>query len=281
MAIHYEIMITPIEIEEKSDLGNVIKRKKIGIEGLPRWCWKKENPFSAVPKSIEVTYTMIKTMLRGIYHMIAGDISTKEIGGPIAIVQLTGKQAKGGIWSLVTFVAFISINLGILNLLPIPVLDGGHILFNFIEIITRRKISEKIVDIAQKIGLTLLIMLMAFAFYNDIMRLFQTKAFLDYMPGSSNSSPPNRLHNPEGPLMLIVAIDNSLDLLTIAVADGEKILSENECQRYSTYPFGNHRNCHGLRYTCRYRTGDRRCKGPLCHPWTGFIYRYTGFAGIL
>ena len=179
---NYEVMITPKEIEEKSDLGNVVKRKKIGI-GSTEMVLKKESVFSAVPKSIDVTYTMIKTMVRGIYHMIAGDISTKEIGGPIAIVQLTGKQAQGGLWSLVTFVAFISINLGILNLLPIPVLDGGHILFNFIEIITRRKISEKVVAIAQKIGLTLLIMLMAFAFYNDIMRLFQTKAFLDYLPG--------------------------------------------------------------------------------------------------
>ena len=137
--------------------------------------WKKENPISAIPKSIEDTYTMTQTMLRGIYHMIIGDISTKEIGGPIAILQLTGKQAKHGMWSLLIFVAFISINLGILNLLPIPVLDGGHILFNFIEIITRRKVSEKTIDIAQKIGLTLLIMLMAFAFYNDIMRLVQTR----------------------------------------------------------------------------------------------------------
>ena len=190
----YETTITPIEVEEKGELGNITKRKKIGVIGPKEIVWKKENPISAVPKSIEDTYMMTQTMLRGIYHMIIGDISTKEIGGPIAILQLTGKQAKNGMWSLLIFVAFISINLGILNLLPIPVLDGGHILFNFIEIITRRKVSEKTIDIAQKIGLTLLIMLMVFAFYNDIRRLVETKGFLEKITGylkffSSKSSP--------------------------------------------------------------------------------------------
>jgi regulator of sigma E protease len=178
----YETTITPVEVEEKGELGNITKRKKVGIEAPKEIIWKKENPISAIPKSIEDTYMMTHTMLRGIYHMIIGDISTKEIGGPIAILQLTGKQAKNGIWSLFMFVAFISINLGILNLLPIPVLDGGHILFNFIEIVTRRKVSEKTIDIAQKVGLTLLIMLMVFAFYNDIMRLVQT-GFLEKIPG--------------------------------------------------------------------------------------------------
>jgi len=190
----YETTITPVEVEEKTELGNMTKRKKIGVEGPREIIWKKENPFTAFPKSIEVTYMMTQNMIRGIYHMIIGNISTKEIGGPIAILQLTGKQAKNGIWSLVTFVAFISINLGILNLLPIPVLDGGHILFNFIEIITRRKVSERTIGIAQKIGLSLLCMLMAFAFYNDIHRLVETKGFLEKMTDifrffSSKSSP--------------------------------------------------------------------------------------------
>ena len=172
------VTVMPVEIEEKSELGNITKRKKIGVEGPREPIWKKENPLSAIPRSIQITYTMTEQMIRGIYHMITGNISTKEIGGPIAILQLTGQQARNGIWSLATFVAFISINLGILNLLPIPVLDGGHILFNFIEVVTRRRVSENTIDIAQKIGLTLLIMLMAFAFYNDILRLFETSTFM-------------------------------------------------------------------------------------------------------
>lgn len=190
----YETTITPVEVEEKTELGNMTKRKKIGVEGPREITWKKESLLTALPKSIEITYMMTQNMIRGIYHMIVGNISTKEIGGPIAILQLTGKQAKNGIWSLVTFVAFISINLGILNLLPIPVLDGGHILFNFIEIITRRKVPEKTIGIAQRIGLSLLCMLMAFAFYNDIHRLIETKGFLEKVADvfsffSSKSSP--------------------------------------------------------------------------------------------
>jgi regulator of sigma E protease len=170
----FQATITPKEVEENSELGNAVKRKKVGIAPRDGVVPRKENVLSAIPKSLEITWNMTATMVRGLYHMIVGDISTKEIGGPIAIMQLMGKQAEHGIWSLVTFIAFISINLGVLNLLPIPVLDGGHILFNFIEIITRRKVSDKVVDIAQKVGLTLLILLMAFAFYNDIMRNIHT-----------------------------------------------------------------------------------------------------------
>ncbi|HEX2966359.1 MAG TPA: RIP metalloprotease RseP, partial [Syntrophorhabdaceae bacterium] len=181
--------ITPVLVDEKSELGNITKRKKIGVEGPREPVWKRENPFSAVPRSIQITYSMTANMLRGIYHMISGNISTKEIGGPIAILQLTGKQAKNGVWSLATFVAFISINLGILNLLPIPVLDGGHILFNFIEFVTRRRVSDRTINISQKIGLTLLIMLMAFAFYNDIQRLFETNTYLQKIVGFFSSKP--------------------------------------------------------------------------------------------
>src|SRR5512138_750251 len=81
--------ITPIEVDEKSELGNVTRRKKIGVEGPREPVWKKENSLSAIPKSIQITYSMTENMLRGIYHMITGNISTKEIGGPIAILQLT------------------------------------------------------------------------------------------------------------------------------------------------------------------------------------------------
>ena len=169
----FTVIITPIEKEEKNLLGGITKRKIIGIELKTKTIERRRlNIFSAIPKSFEVTYTMTKAMLRGLYHMIIGDISTKEIGGPIAILQLTGKHAEGGLWSLSFFIAFISINLGIVNLFPIPVLDGGHILFNFIEIITRKRFSEKTIEKAQMVGLTLLIMLMAFAFYNDIFRIW-------------------------------------------------------------------------------------------------------------
>ena len=89
------------------------------------------------------------------------------------ILQTAGEQAKIGILNLVFFVALLSINLGILNLLPIPILDGGHILFFLIEIVIGKPVSGKKREIAQQVGMALLLLLMAFAFYNDIDRIFR------------------------------------------------------------------------------------------------------------
>jgi regulator of sigma E protease len=174
-----ELDITPKEVAQQNLLGSKMKQKQLGIGPVEPL---KTNILTSVPLAFHQTYFIIKQTFMGIYMMIAGRVPTKEIGGPIAILQVGSKLAEGGILTLISFAAMISINLGILNLLPIPVLDGGHILFNFIEIIIRRKVSEKTIVIAQKIGLTLLIMLMAFAFYNDIMRLVQT-GFWEKIPG--------------------------------------------------------------------------------------------------
>ena len=84
-------------------------------------------------------------------------------------------RAFGGKKNLIFFVAIISINLGVVNLLPIPILDGGHILFHIIEVITRRKVSQKWVEISQKVGMGVLVAIMVLAFFNDIMRLFNGK----------------------------------------------------------------------------------------------------------
>ena len=93
------------------------------------------------------------------------------------IFQMAGEQASQGALNFFTFMAVISINLGVLNLLPIPILDGGHILFLGIEAAIRRPLNESVVMIAQRAGLVLLLSLMAFAFYNDIVRLFAGKMF--------------------------------------------------------------------------------------------------------
>ena len=93
------------------------------------------------------------------------------------IFQMAGEQASQGALNFFTFMSVISINLGVLNLLPIPILDGGHILFLGIEAVRRKPLSENVVMIAQKAGLVFLLTLMAFAFYNDIVRLFAGKMF--------------------------------------------------------------------------------------------------------
>ena len=94
------------------------------------------------------------------------------LGGPIMIAQMAGEQAKAGAGNLVFFIALISINLAILNFLPIPVLDGGHLLFFFIEAAIGRPVSIKMREIAQQIGIFILILLMIYVFYNDIVRIF-------------------------------------------------------------------------------------------------------------
>jgi regulator of sigma E protease len=93
------------------------------------------------------------------------------------IFQMAGQQASLGVMNFFLFMAVISINLGVLNLLPIPILDGGHILFLGIEAVRRKPLSEKVMMIAQRIGLAIIITLMVFAFYNDIMKFISGKTF--------------------------------------------------------------------------------------------------------
>ena len=107
--------------------------------------------------------------------LIKGDISLKNIGGPLTIVQESGRAASAGLLPYLMFMAIISVNLGILNLLPIPVLDGGHLMLFMFEGIKGGPLNEKTVQIAQRVGLALLIALMVVAFYNDIMRIFISK----------------------------------------------------------------------------------------------------------
>ena len=98
-------------------------------------------------------------------------VPLNALGGPILIAQMAGKQAHKGILDLLNFIAFISVNLAVLNLLPIPVLDGGHVFFFLIEAALGRPLSIKKIEFAQKVGVVALLSLMVVVFYNDIMRL--------------------------------------------------------------------------------------------------------------
>lgn len=119
------------------------------------------------------TWELIDLTLVFIQKLFTGGVSTKNIGGPITVVQIAGQAAQTDLAAILSVLAFISIQLGILNLLPIPILDGGHILFYSIELITRRPLSLRVREAAQQIGMAMLLMLMLLAFYNDILRLWQ------------------------------------------------------------------------------------------------------------
>jgi regulator of sigma E protease len=172
-----ETLITPREIEGSNIFGEKIKRKVIGIVASNDFLQRKETLGGAVSKAVSQTYMLSELTVVGIYKLIVGSISPKNIGGPLLILEAAGKQAKEGKRNFAYFIALISINLAVVNLLPIPILDGGHILFYVIEIVTRRRISQRTIEIAQKVGITLLVAIMALAFFNDLDRLFNIKRF--------------------------------------------------------------------------------------------------------
>ena len=152
--------------------GEDQKRYVIGIAAGGDFFTKDLNPLEAVGESIAQTYNVTKLTVLTIVKLIQGRVSTKTLGGPIMIAQMAGRQAKEGITSLVFFIALLSVNLAILNFLPIPVLDGGHLLFFFVEAIMGRAVNTRMREIAQQVGIFILILLMAYVFYNDITRIF-------------------------------------------------------------------------------------------------------------
>lgn len=127
--------------------------------------------FASVSQAVGKTADMIVLTLDSIRKMIVGLISVDNLSGPITIAQVASDSAKGGFESFLTFLAYISISLGVLNLLPIPVLDGGHLLFYLIEAVTGRPVPEKAQQFGLRLGMMLLAGLMMIAFYNDLMRL--------------------------------------------------------------------------------------------------------------
>lgn len=104
--------------------------------------------------------------------MLTGEVSWKNLSGPVTIADYAGQSARLGLDYYLKFMALVSISLGVLNLLPIPVLDGGHLLYHMIEVVRRRPLSERFMEIGQQIGMSILFALMAFAFFNDLTRLF-------------------------------------------------------------------------------------------------------------
>ena len=123
-------------------------------------------------KSVVETWDKSVFSLQMMGKMLTGEVSWKNLSGPVTIADYAGKTAKLGLDYYLKFMAMVSISLGILNLLPIPVLDGGHLMYHIIEVVRRRPLSERAMEISQQIGVSLLVVLMAFAFFNDLNRLF-------------------------------------------------------------------------------------------------------------
>lgn len=129
-------------------------------------------PWEALQRAGQRTWELSVFSLEMLGRMIMGQASLKNLSGPITIADYAGQSAQSGWASFVAFLALVSVSLGVLNLLPVPLLDGGHLLYYFAEFLTGRPVSEKVQEIGQKIGMGLLAMLMFFALYNDLQRLF-------------------------------------------------------------------------------------------------------------
>jgi regulator of sigma E protease len=166
-----DFSLTPAKVTTKNIFGEDVQRYVIGITASGESFSKEMNLFQAFSESLVQTYRVTELMVVIIAKLIKGDISTNTLGGPIMIAQMAGDSAKAGVGSLISFIAVISINLAIINLLPIPVLDGGHLLFFFIEAVKGRPVSIKVREVAQQVGLFILILLMILVFYNDITRI--------------------------------------------------------------------------------------------------------------
>jgi regulator of sigma E protease len=172
-----EAAITP---EKKTMSFPVSEDQELGIIGIKpegNDFIKKYSFPDAVTLGVEKTWDISVLTIVVIVKLIQRVLPVEVIGGPIFILQMAGEQASRGLLDFFFFMAVININLGILNLLPIPILDGGHIVFLSIEAIRRKPLSEKIIAISQRVGIAVIITLMVFAFYNDIMRLITGKQF--------------------------------------------------------------------------------------------------------
>lgn len=128
-------------------------------------------PLESVAKATEKTWQLVTLTFDMVTKLVTGDVAIKNLSGPISIAKGAGMTADFGLVYFLGFLALISVNLGIVNLLPLPVLDGGHLMFFAIEAVTRRPVSEKIQDIGYRVGSAILVALMAIALFNDFTRL--------------------------------------------------------------------------------------------------------------
>ncbi len=164
------LTVTPA-LEKAVVNGKAVEIGKIGVSGPGRSLIRAANPFLAVWHGLEATWGWTELTTVGIYKMIVGEISSKNIGGPLTIASISGEAGAQGMSSVVFLIAILIINLGVLNLLPIPILDGGHLLFFLIEAVLRKPLGDRQRELAQQVGLLLLVCIMVFAFWNDIERL--------------------------------------------------------------------------------------------------------------
>ncbi len=167
-----EAKLTPEPTTTTDASGNEVVVGRIGIsKKFSSKIIESTSLMSAPFKALEATWEWCVLTVDVVVKLFSGSLSAKQVGGPILIVDAAAKAASVGAFAYFNFIAIISINLAILNLLPVPVLDGGHVLFLTIEALRGKPLSDKVLIIANKIGMALLLMLITFVIYNDTIRI--------------------------------------------------------------------------------------------------------------
>lgn len=167
-----EFDLTPEMRKTQDPFGNEVEMPVIGISAN-KFEVKKLNVLEASVESVKETYNISVNMLKALGQIITGSRSSDQLGGPIKIAQYSGQSANSGFYGFMFFIALISINLGLVNLFPIPMLDGGHLMYYLFERVTGKPVSEKIQMIGFRIGFVLLISLMVYVTFNDISSFFK------------------------------------------------------------------------------------------------------------
>ncbi|MBV9827244.1 MAG: RIP metalloprotease RseP [Alphaproteobacteria bacterium] len=162
------LSVTPAQVEETDRFGTH-QIGQLGIRGgTPKYV--RRNPASAVVRAVGETWNLCATTLQAMWQMVIGTRGTDELGGPLRIAQLSGEVAQGGIVPLLWFMSVLSVNLGLINLFPVPVLDGGHLLFYAAEAVRGKPLGQRAQEYGFRVGLALVLTLMVFATWNDLMR---------------------------------------------------------------------------------------------------------------
>jgi regulator of sigma E protease len=168
-----ELSITPKERDAEDGEGGFERRVMIGVAGAPLYlpATVTPGPLTAIAFGLERTWTVITQSLNGMRSILTGAIGADNLQGPLGIAQISGQTAAQGLGSFIALIAVISTAIGLLNLFPIPILDGGHFVAFLIEAVRGRPPSPQVMQLAMSIGLGLILLLMVFATYNDIMRM--------------------------------------------------------------------------------------------------------------
>jgi regulator of sigma E protease len=163
--------VQPKEVTVRLPSGEEKKVFRIGLMGIQDQFNQPVGLVDGVGKSFAATAYAVRMVVGIVVKLLSRQESMKNVGGPILIGQVAGQAARRGLDDFLAIMALISVNLGVLNLLPIPVLDGGHLVFFLIEAVRRKPVSLKVRERFQQVGMALLLMLMVVVFYNDIARL--------------------------------------------------------------------------------------------------------------